>query len=85
MAQLCALDVRFSGVASDVRSFTFGAPRIGDAAFAELLAAYTAESWRFTHNRDIVPSVPLEVRRKVLQTLPLFVLGRLSCSVAAVA
>jgi hypothetical protein len=41
-----------------IRLFTFGSPRVGNAAFAAFVANATAVSVRVTHNRDIVPSVP---------------------------
>ena len=41
-----------------VRLFTFGSPRVGNAAFAAFVGRATAASVRVTHNRDIVPSVP---------------------------
>lgn len=60
LAQLCALDVKLDLGLADVRLMTYGSPRVGDAAFAALLAAQLRDhSWRFTHNRDIVPSLPL--------------------------
>jgi pimeloyl-ACP methyl ester carboxylesterase len=66
LAQLAALDVRFAGAASRVHVYTFGAPRIGNDAFADVVRAYTQEAWRFTHNRDIVPSVPLQARARAV-------------------
>lgn len=62
LAQLCALDTRSSKVAKDIHVYTFGAPRIGNYVFADLFADSIVYHWRFTHNRDIVPSVPPEVR-----------------------
>jgi hypothetical protein len=44
-----------------VRVFTFGSPRIGNQVFAELFRSWVTESWRFTHARDIVPSVPVQL------------------------
>lgn len=41
-----------------IRLFTFGSPRVGNAAFASFVDRATATSVRVTHNRDIVPSVP---------------------------
>ncbi len=116
LATLCALDLRLSLGAPDVRLFTFGSPRVGNAIFAQWfermikvsccrllwaegvpcrcmpphqrgeprpmrvpqppappppppvgltpgcqrlpLACAVQSHWRFTHNRDIVPSVP---------------------------
>ena len=41
-----------------VRSFTFGSPRVGNRAFYDLFEHQTEGSWRFTHGRDVVPSLP---------------------------
>ena len=41
-----------------VRSFTFGSPRVGNRAFYDLFEQQTEGSWRFTHGRDVVPSLP---------------------------
>jgi Lipase (class 3) len=58
LAQLAALDLGVAHGLNDVRVYTFGSPRVGNAAFADFLRSRTTESWRFTHGRDIVPSVP---------------------------
>lgn len=58
LATLCALDLRLSLGAPDVRLFTFGSPRVGNAIFAQWFEQMITSHWRFTHNRDIVPSVP---------------------------
>lgn len=58
LAHLCALDLRVVADPDDLRVVTFGAPRVGNAPFAEFFAAHVAEAWRFTHGRDIVPSLP---------------------------
>jgi hypothetical protein len=59
LAHLCALDLTSRLGAPDVRVATFGSPRVGNAAFATFFRASVSQSWRFTHGRDIVPSVPL--------------------------
>ena len=41
-----------------IRLFTFGSPRVGNAAFASFVERSTSASVRVTHNRDVVPSVP---------------------------
>ncbi len=38
--------------------WTFGQPRVGNLAWEQLFQEHVVESWRFTHNRDIVPSLP---------------------------
>ncbi|MEW5299856.1 MAG: hypothetical protein WDW36_002830 [Sanguina aurantia] len=60
VAQLCALDMKFMYNISHVGCYTYGAPRVGNQAYQELFNLQIAESWRFTHGRDIVPSVPLQ-------------------------
>lgn len=58
LAHLAALDLKIEHGLSDVKVYTFGAPRVGNAAFAEFFDSQVTEAWRFTHGRDIVPSVP---------------------------
>jgi predicted lipase len=58
MATLCALDLRLNLRMPDVRVYTFGSPRVGNAVFARWFEDVVTVHWRFTHNRDIVPSVP---------------------------
>jgi len=43
------------------RSWTFGSPRVGNLAWQKTFNSVVKESWRFTHNRDIVPSLPPEL------------------------
>ena len=38
--------------------YTFGQPRTGNAAFADVYNASIATHWRLTHNRDPVPQFP---------------------------
>lgn len=59
LAQISAMDLKFEYELTDVNVYTFGSPRVGNNAFAELVSAATSASWRFTHGRDVVPSVPL--------------------------
>eukprot|EP00882_Tetradesmus_deserticola_P002590 GHRQ01002755.1.p1 GENE.GHRQ01002755.1~~GHRQ01002755.1.p1 ORF type:complete len:377 (+),score=93.13 GHRQ01002755.1:172-1302(+) len=58
LAHLAALDLQIMYHLQDVRVYTFGSPRVGNSVFAEFFAQKVSESWRFTHGRDIVPSVP---------------------------
>lgn len=55
IAVVAAADPMFDGVA--VRVITFGAPRSGNAAFAEHVAA-RADVTRVVNGRDVVPAVP---------------------------
>lgn len=57
MAALAAWDLSHSY--NVVELYTFGEPRVGNAAFAAALAA-SVTAWRVTHNADIVPHVPFE-------------------------
>uniref|UniRef100_A0A7S3VTA6 Fungal lipase-type domain-containing protein n=1 Tax=Dunaliella tertiolecta TaxID=3047 RepID=A0A7S3VTA6_DUNTE len=61
ISSLCALDLKFKLGFTDVRQWTFGSPRVGDQAWQQTFNQVITESWRFTHNRDIVPSLPLEI------------------------
>jgi hypothetical protein len=40
--------------------YTFGSPRVGNAAFAEAMRNSTLDHKRMTHDRDVVPTVPFE-------------------------
>lgn len=67
LAHLTALDLLRDGVVPSV--YTFGQPRVGDIAFANLLTETPAARavsegggsvlWRVTHDRDMVPHLPL--------------------------
>ena len=58
LATICALELRTMRGLRDVHLVTFGSPRVGNAVFAGWFERRIASHWRFTHNRDIVPSVP---------------------------
>jgi predicted lipase len=58
LAQLAALDLKIEHDLKDVKVFTFGAPRLGNSVFSDFFNEHVTEAWRFTHGRDIVPSVP---------------------------
>jgi len=58
LAHLCAMDLRTAFDPPELRVFSFGSPRVGNAVFASFFEQSVAEAWRFTHARDIVPSVP---------------------------
>lgn len=57
LATICALELRAVQGWPEVRLYSFGSPRVGNAAFAAWFAELVPVHWRFTHNRDIVPSV----------------------------
>ncbi|CAD7698250.1 unnamed protein product [Ostreobium quekettii] len=60
MADLAALWLKFNLSLSDVRVTTFGQPRTGNNQFSDFFGKMINHSWRFTHARDIVPSLPYE-------------------------
>ncbi|KAG2434517.1 hypothetical protein HYH02_012184 [Chlamydomonas schloesseri] len=69
LAQLAALEVKLAysnvtgggGGPMHATVYTFGAPRVGNLAYQQLFNSFIDVSWRFTHNRDVVPSVPLQL------------------------
>lgn len=61
LATVCALDLKYYFGLHDVRVYTFGSPRVGNDAFVNYFDWQVQESFRTTHNRDIVPSVPLQI------------------------
>lgn len=58
LATLAALDLKMTLNLTDVRVITFGSPRVGNHVFTKWFEDTVGPSWRFTHDRDIVPSVP---------------------------
>ncbi|GAB4818261.1 hypothetical protein N2152v2_005307 [Parachlorella kessleri] len=61
LATICALDIRLNLGIEDVRLYSYGSPRVGNSVFAEWFRQYVKVRWRFTHNRDMVPSVPIQL------------------------
>ncbi|GLC54136.1 hypothetical protein PLESTB_000827800 [Pleodorina starrii] len=61
LAQLAALEFKLFYNQTRATVYTFGAPRVGNLAYQQLFNSFIDVSWRFTHNRDIVPSVPLQL------------------------
>ena len=45
LATLCALDMKLNLGATDVRLYTFGSPRVGNAIFAQWFEEQIAVSW----------------------------------------
>lgn len=58
LGSLAALDLKFLHNFTEVRMWSFGSPRVGNLAWEQLYEEHVTESWRFTHNRDVVPSLP---------------------------
>eukprot|EP01062_Namystynia_karyoxenos_P058471 TRINITY_DN49_c0_g5_i1.p1 TRINITY_DN49_c0_g5~~TRINITY_DN49_c0_g5_i1.p1 ORF type:complete len:433 (+),score=158.36 TRINITY_DN49_c0_g5_i1:72-1301(+) len=54
-----ATDMVVNGATPAVHLYTLGSPRVGDKVFGYNLHSALAASWRMTHNKDIVPHVPL--------------------------
>ncbi|KXZ42036.1 hypothetical protein GPECTOR_218g460 [Gonium pectorale] len=61
LAQLAGLEAKLAHNDTHTSVWTFGAPRLGNLAYQQLFNQFVDVSWRFTHNRDIVPSVPLQL------------------------
>ncbi|GIL63807.1 hypothetical protein Vafri_17808 [Volvox africanus] len=61
LAQLAGLEFKLFYTATHTSVYTYGAPRVGNLAYQQLFNSFVDVSWRFTHNRDIVPSVPLQL------------------------
>jgi thioesterase domain-containing protein len=57
VATLLALDLYAKGN-KNVQLITFGSPRVGNTRFAKAASRVLKNSYRFTHNRDIVPHLP---------------------------
>jgi triacylglycerol lipase len=58
IASLCALDPAVTRGRSPVRLYTFGAPKVGDPAFADALEKKTKTSIRVHNAGDWVPALP---------------------------
>ncbi|UPK93638.1 hypothetical protein LCI18_004573 [Fusarium solani-melongenae] len=56
VATLGAADLRSKGTPVDI--FTFGAPRVGNAALSAFITAQAGGEFRVTHGRDPVPRLP---------------------------
>ncbi|EDR08825.1 uncharacterized protein LACBIDRAFT_296285 [Laccaria bicolor S238N-H82] len=61
---LAALDALFLALnlpsGSEVRGVTYGTPRVGNAAFAELLDFNVPDFFRINHRKDPIPIVPAQ-------------------------
>ncbi|KAF4983036.1 hypothetical protein FZEAL_1461 [Fusarium zealandicum] len=56
VATLAAANLRAAGVPIDI--FTFGAPRLGNAALSTFISNQAGGEYRVTHGRDPVPRLP---------------------------
>ncbi|MBE9079221.1 lipase family protein [Romeria aff. gracilis LEGE 07310] len=59
LAALCAIDLQYNfGQRITVESYTFGSPRVGNAAFAESYNRRVPHTWRVVHGWDLVVGLP---------------------------
>ncbi|KAG2311786.1 hypothetical protein Bca52824_023343 [Brassica carinata] len=58
MAAFCGLDLVVNEGEENVQVMTFGQPRIGNADFASYYSLLVPNTFRITHDRDIVPHLP---------------------------
>ncbi|KAH0895932.1 hypothetical protein HID58_045500, partial [Brassica napus] len=58
MATFCGLDLVVNGGEENVQVMTFGQPRVGNAAFASYYSLLVPNTFRITHDHDIVPHLP---------------------------
>ncbi|KAL9810774.1 putative triacylglycerol lipase [Arabidopsis thaliana] len=58
MASFCGLDLVVNEGEENVQVMTFGQPRVGNAAFASYYSLLVPNTFRITHDRDMVPHLP---------------------------
>ncbi|KAL4573001.1 hypothetical protein LXL04_019793 [Taraxacum kok-saghyz] len=58
MAAFCGLDLSLIYGKENVSVMTFGQPRIGNAAFASYYSEIAPNTFRITHEHDLVPHLP---------------------------
>ncbi|GMH35938.1 hypothetical protein BSKO_03806 [Bryopsis sp. KO-2023] len=58
MASMCSTYMKYTFSLAEVREYTYGSPRVGNQAFVDAYKRMVYPHWRFTHQYDIVPSVP---------------------------
>jgi predicted lipase len=59
LATLCSIDVQYNfGQHLAVEVYTFGAPKVGNAAFVESYNRRVPDSWRFVYGWDAVVGLP---------------------------
>lgn len=64
MAQLAALHFAMSVPSEQIKLYTFGAPRVGNSAFANTMNTLIFQHYRYTVATDPVPHLPLGLRYK---------------------
>eukprot|EP00049_Salpingoeca_infusionum_P017774 m.354300 g.354300 ORF g.354300 m.354300 type:complete len:321 (+) comp16974_c0_seq1:132-1094(+) len=61
IAAICALDLNILHPTIPINLYTFGLPRVGNAQFVQFFKAQNIQNYyRFVHNKDIVPHLPME-------------------------
>lgn len=59
LANLCAVDLQYNlGTDVSVEVYTFGAPRVGNKAFANSYNQRVPKTWRFVNGNDVVSGLP---------------------------
>lgn len=59
LAALCAIDLQYNfGQRIAVENYTFGAPRVGNAAFVESYNRRVPDTWRVVYGWDVVAGLP---------------------------
>ena len=61
LAMFFAYDISQANTNTNVTVYTYGKPRIGNAAFAESVSMSDIIHYRITHHDDIVPHLPEEI------------------------
>lgn len=56
--QLLAMELEKEGI--NVAIYDFGQPRVGNKMYADFVNTIINDHWRFVHNKDTVPHVPIE-------------------------
>eukprot|EP01147_Barroeca_monosierra_P006122 gene6122-9182_t len=61
LATMCSLDLSIKHPTSSISHYTLGQPRVGNEPFYEFFRQSTiVAAYRFVHNHDIVPHLPLK-------------------------
>ncbi|KAH7298402.1 hypothetical protein KP509_25G041800 [Ceratopteris richardii] len=58
LAAFCSLDLVANHGIQNIRTVTFGQPRIGNIVFAEFFNSLVPQTYRMTHEHDMVPHLP---------------------------
>jgi len=58
LATLAALDITLNVPGKTAGCYTFGSPKVGNAAFADMYNKYVPNTQRFVNDKDMVPAIP---------------------------